>query len=135
MAYVVIGPESNHKKDHFLKGLRSYLESKLPDYMIPGVFVVLEIMPLTPNGKVDRKALPAPGESDIQKQPYVAPRNEIEKRMCGVWQEVLGLEKVGIEDNFFAIGGDSIQAMQVVSKARRQGLQLSIRNLDQSWSI
>ena len=110
--------------------LRNYLKDKLPDYMIPSYFVFLDKLPLTPNGKIDRKALPEPdGTRPDLEHEYVPPRTPEEETLVNIFQEVLGVDQVGIKDNFFGIGGDSIQAIQVVSAARRLGLQLSTRDL------
>ena len=99
--------------------LRSYLKEKLPEYMVPGVFVMLDALPLTPNGKVNRRALPAPDEARPElEQQYVTPRNAVEEVMAGIWAEVLKVEEVGIHDNFFDLGGHSLLATQVVSRVR-----------------
>ncbi len=99
--------------------LRAVLASRLPDYMIPGLYVSLKEFPLTPNGKVDRKALPAP---DLQRPElavdYTAPRTEEEAKLANIWAEVLRMEKVGIHDNFFELGGDSLKVAQVATRIR-----------------
>jgi amino acid adenylation domain-containing protein len=91
--------------------LRSALKAKLPDYMVPSVFVMLEALPLSPNGKVNRKALPAPDASrpDLE-MPYAAPRSKLEELLAGIWRNILGIEKIGINDSFFELGGDSLKA-------------------------
>jgi amino acid adenylation domain-containing protein len=99
-----------------LDEIKNELRETLPLYMIPSTIVVLEALPLTPNGKVDRKALPEPGESEIGGAAYVAPRNEIEKKLTEIWQEVLGLEKIGIHDSFFNLGGNSLLGIRIVNK-------------------
>ncbi|HLM55062.1 MAG TPA: amino acid adenylation domain-containing protein [Pyrinomonadaceae bacterium] len=100
-------------------GLRDFLKEQLPEYMIPSAFVRLEAMPLTPNGKLDRKALPAPeGASREASEPYVAPRSELESLIAGVWQEALGVERVGVNDNFFGLGGHSLLMIRVNSRLR-----------------
>ncbi|MDP4180345.1 MAG: amino acid adenylation domain-containing protein, partial [Bacillota bacterium] len=109
--------------------IRGYLSRELPDYMIPSYFIHLDRMPLTPNGKVDRKALPEPEGSINTGVEYVAPTNEIEEKMVKVWQEVLRLDKIGINDNFFELGGDSIKAIQVSSRLHKYGLKIEIRDL------
>ena len=111
------------------KDLREYLLSKLPEYMVPTYLVRLDKMPLTINGKVDRLALPDP--EFVNEDNYVAPRDGLEKQICQVWAMVLGLpiEKIGIKDNFFSLGGDSIMILQVMSKARDAGLYLTYRQL------
>ena len=100
--------------------LRTYLRSKLPEYMVPSAWVFLQQFPLTPNGKVDRHALPAPeGRRPRLAEPYMAPRTAIERLLSGIWQEVLQVAPVGIHDNFFDLGGESLLATQVVSRVRR----------------
>jgi hypothetical protein len=108
--------------------LHSYLRERLPEYMVPSVFVVLSEMPLTLNGKVDRKALPAPGqERPAVSAGYVEPRNSVEETLAGVWAELLGVERVGVYDNFFELGGHSLRATQVVSRVRSTfGADLSL---------
>ncbi|MBW4633663.1 MAG: amino acid adenylation domain-containing protein [Iphinoe sp. HA4291-MV1] len=103
--------------------LRSFLKQKLPDYMVPTVFVMLDTLPLNSNGKVDRKALPTPDQTTLEVQAYVAPRNEVERLICAIWQQVLNLEKVGIHDNFFEIGGHSLLIIQIHSKLNHKLLE------------
>ena len=95
--------------------LRSYLSASLPDYMVPTAFVKLDAMPLTPNGKINRRALPDPDMS-LMGEEYVAPRNGIEQQLADIWCDVLKLEQVGIHDNFFHLGGHSLLAIQLASK-------------------
>jgi amino acid adenylation domain-containing protein len=97
-----------------IEELRSFLAQKLPSYMVPAAFVLLEAIPLTPNGKVDRRALPNPDiDRRDRKETFVAPRNAIEEALTQIWADVLGVERVGIRDNFFHLGGDSIRSIQV----------------------
>ena len=99
--------------------LRDSLKQNLPEYMIPADFVVLESMPLTPNGKVDRRALPAPVKDMLRsKHDYVAPRTATESQLTQIWSEILGLDRIGVEDNFFTLGGHSLQATRVVARMR-----------------
>jgi amino acid adenylation domain-containing protein len=99
--------------------LREHLREKLPEFMLPSAFVFLEALPLMPSGKVDRHALPAPGETtDASTGGYVAPRTPVEEVLAGVWSEVLGVERVGVEDNFFDLGGHSLLATRVVARMR-----------------
>ncbi|MFP1890397.1 amino acid adenylation domain-containing protein [Lonsdalea quercina] len=100
------------------EGLRTALSERLPDYMVPAAWVALENVPLTPNGKVDRKALPAPDESAYAQQPYEAPQGETETALAAIWQSLLGVQKVSRHDNFFALGGHSLLAMQLVSRVQ-----------------
>ena len=99
-------------------GIRNKLRAYLPDYMLPAVIVSLAQWPLTPNGKVDRKALPSPDNKPLVE--FVAPRNDIEERLANIWSEVLGVEKVGVFDNFFDLGGHSLLAARAVSKFRNE---------------
>ena len=100
--------------------LRSFLQDRLPDYMVPGFYLSLEELPLTPNGKIDRKALPNITGDDILRKEYVAPRNKTEKSLVTIWQEVLGIEKIGIKDNFFELGGHSLIIVQVINRIHKQ---------------
>ncbi len=109
------------------QAVRDHVGAALPDYMVPATVMVLDAMPLTVNGKVDRKALPAP---DLGGQPAGRePRTETEVVLCGLFAEVLGLDRVGAEDSFFEFGGDSIMSMQLASRARRAGLVLTPRQV------
>ncbi|MBE9103653.1 amino acid adenylation domain-containing protein, partial [Nostoc cf. edaphicum LEGE 07299] len=99
--------------------LRDFLESKLPSYMIPGAFIILEALPLTPNGKVDRKALPIPELTQISSSNIILPSTPIENLLAGIWAEILGIEKVGIDNNFFELGGHSLIATRVISRIRQ----------------
>ncbi|NJC74324.1 amino acid adenylation domain-containing protein, partial [Planosporangium thailandense] len=109
--------------------LRALLGGLLPDYMVPSAFVALEALPLNANGKVDRRALPAPDWGATAGDGYVEPRTEAERVLAGIWADVLGIERVGVEDNFFELGGDSILSIQVVSRARQAGLGLTPRDV------
>jgi acyl carrier protein len=111
--------------------LRSFLKQKLPDHMIPSAFVLLDAFPLTANGKIDRKALPAPGPSRPElKQGYQTPRTPMEEMLAEIWREVLKLERIGIHDNFFDLGGHSLLATQVISRVRaRFQMNLPLRTL------
>jgi acyl carrier protein len=111
--------------------LRESLAAGLPGYMVPSAFVMLEALPLTANGKVDRKALPDPEWFLSQRQgAYVAPRSATQQALAGIWCELLGIEQVGLADNFFDLGGHSLLAVQVVSRVRdRFGVELGIGQL------
>lgn len=123
IAYVV--PESMDTAPK-VSELRDFLKASLPDYMIPSAFVLLEALPLTPNGKLDRKALPEPEPYRPELETgYRAPETITERRLAEIWQGVLGIEQVGVDDNFFELGGDSILSLQVVSRARQQGVVIS----------
>jgi amino acid adenylation domain-containing protein len=110
--------------------LRSYLSGKLPEYMVPGVYVVLEELPLTANGKVDRRQL-AEREVEVDhEREYVGPRTAVEEILCGIWEAVLQVERVGVHDNFFELGGHSLLATQVVSRVRQAlAVELPLRAL------
>ena len=112
--------------------LRSHVGRSLPDYMVPSAFVVLERLPLTPNGKLDRRALPAP---ELTPATVRAPRTPQEEILCALFAEVLGLARVGIDDNFFALGGDSIMSIQLVSRARQAGLVITPRAVFQHQTV
>ncbi len=116
--------------------LRRFLQEKLPNYMIPAVFVMLDALPLTPNGKVNRRALPAPDPSYLSLETsFVPPRNPTEETLAAIWTEVLGVERVGIHDNFFELGGDSILSIQIIARANQTGLQLTPKHLFQHQAI
>ncbi len=118
--------------------LRESLQQSLPDYMVPAFFATLDALPLTANGKVDRKALgrrpPAPAAGD-RPVAGAAPRTPAEKILTGIWRRVLSVDQVGVHDNFFQIGGDSILSIQLVSRAREEGLALSPRQVFQHPTI
>ncbi|HYH79386.1 MAG TPA: amino acid adenylation domain-containing protein, partial [Longimicrobium sp.] len=99
--------------------LRAHLAARLPEHMVPGAIVALDALPLTPSGKVDRRALPAPERGGAAERPWVAPRTAAEEVLAEIWGEVLGLERVGVEDNFFELGGHSLVATRMVSRVRQ----------------
>jgi amino acid adenylation domain-containing protein/FkbM family methyltransferase len=113
----------------FIDELKSILRQKLPDYMIPSRFVLLESLPLTPNGKINRQALPDPDRSSDQTPGYTPPGNEREKTMVSVWQGVLAKERIGISEDFFDLGGDSIKAIKVISRLKEHQIDISIETL------
>jgi amino acid adenylation domain-containing protein len=116
--------------------MRAYLKERLPEYMVPSAFVMLDKLPLTANGKVDRRALPAPGSArPALDRAYVAPRSMVEEVLAAVWAEVLRIERVGIEDNFFDLGGDSIRSVRVVALAKERGLNFTVQELFRSQTI
>ncbi len=111
--------------------LRGQIKDKLPEYMIPSEFVLLDELPLSPNGKLDRRALPAPDTArpDLAGN-YVAPRTPVEEKLAAIWAEVLGLDRVGVQDNFFELGGHSLLATQLISRVRQAfSVELPLRSL------
>ena len=116
-------------------GLRAELKRVLPDYLVPAAFVVLDHLPLTPAGKTDRRALPAPETGVDVDTAYQAPKGDMEVRLAALWAEVLGAERVGAHDNFFGLGGDSILSIQLVSRARQAGLRFTSRDVFANQTI
>lgn len=112
------------------KDLEDFLSQKLPDYMIPAIWVQLEAFPLTSNGKINRQALPAPEEVKLKSiKDFVSPRNPIEAILADIWAQVLEIERVSIDDNFFELGGDSILSIQIVAKVNQAGLQATPKQI------
>ena len=128
VAYVVAPQLEMHDGDaqrQLRDGLKTGLKSSLPDYMIPAHLLFLEQLPLTPNGKLDRKALPAVDASQMQAA-YVAPHSELEQQVAAIWQQVLEVQRIGLNDHFFELGGHSLLAVNVVSRmALELGLTLT----------
>jgi acyl carrier protein len=117
--------------------LRRILGEKLPEYMIPSGFVFLDVLPLSANGKVDRRALPDPGNSRPNLDtPYAAPRTPIQKELAQIWDDVLSLDQVGIHDNFFDLGGHSLAASRVISRVIQTfQLDIPLRSLFDSPTV
>ncbi|RVI97028.1 thioesterase domain-containing protein, partial [Sinorhizobium medicae] len=109
--------------------LRAHLGGLLPDYMVPSAFVRLDALPLTVNGKLDRKALPVPDDDAYARRAYEAPQGEIETLLAGIWAELLGVERVGRHDNFFELGGHSLLAVRVLAQALALGMKVSASNI------
>src|SRR5205807_8641123 len=125
-AYVV---SKSQEQSLSAQELRERLKQRLPEYMVPAAIIILERMPLTSNGKIDRKALPHPQRSSGGEQ-YVAPRGYMEEMLCGIWSQALGVERVGVEDNFFELGGHSLLATRVISRVRQVlGVEVGVRML------
>ncbi len=116
--------------------LRTYLKERLPDYMTPAIFVQLDALPISPNGKVLRRALPAPDANlRAAEQDYVEPRTPIEQELAEIWAQVLGLPRVSIEDNFFDLGGDSILSIQIITRANEKGIRLTAKQMIQYQTV
>ncbi len=133
VAYVVAEEEQQSLADL----LHSYVSTRLPDYMVPSYFVVLDRLPLSPNGKVDYKALP-PAERSLTEQTegFVAPRNDLEAKLCEIFSQVLGIEQVGVNDNFFRLGGHSLLAAQAATRIKETfGVALELRTFLESPTV
>ncbi len=115
--------------------LNQYLQSRLPNYMIPAAYISLDAFPLTVNGKIDTSSLPQPNLNLSRQKQYVSPQNLQQGRLCAIWAEVLTIEQVGIDDNFFEMSGDSILAMQVVGQAQNENIQISIKDIYENPTI
>jgi len=115
--------------------LRAFILEQLPEYMVPGAFVALDVLPLSPNGKIDRQALPAPGLDAVLSRHYEAPEGEVETVLARVWAEVLNVEQVGRHDNFFELGGHSLLAIRLVNLLQRAGQQVTLAELFQRPSV
>ncbi|HEU0077456.1 MAG TPA: phosphopantetheine-binding protein, partial [Longimicrobiaceae bacterium] len=115
--------------------LRAAVRALLPEYMLPSAFVALESLPLTPNGKVDRQALPAPDAGGAPEAEYVAPRTPVEEVLAGIWAEVLGVERVGVHDNYFDLGGHSLLATQLVARIRELRVEVPVRRVFETPTV
>ncbi|NMX66682.1 non-ribosomal peptide synthetase [Pseudomonas sp. WS 5111] len=132
LAAYLVSDASDHTA--LREALKTHLKAQLPDYMVPAHLMVLDSMPLTANGKLDRRALPQP-DPEANRQAYVAPSNELELSLAAIWCAVLNVQQVGLHDNFFELGGDSILSIQVVSRARQAGIHFSPRDLFQHQTV
>ena len=130
----VVPVDSTQEEGALRDSLREALKAGLPDYMVPAHLLLLDKLPVTPNGKLDRKALPQPDASQLQGE-YIAPQSELEQQIAAIWADVLKLEKVGLTDNFFELGGDSIISLQVVSRARQTDIQFTPKELLQHQTV
>ncbi|WP_391204474.1 amino acid adenylation domain-containing protein [Psychrobacillus sp. L4] len=129
-AYIVCEDEVNNLE------LKNFIKKGLPDYMVPAYIVQLENMPLTPNGKIDRKALPEPNIENLILDEYESPRNEVEEKLVEIWSETLGVKKIGINDNFFDLGGHSLKLLLVISQVNRfLGDHIPLKGLLQNQTI
>lgn len=130
VAYIIPERKSPNQAD-----LREFLKDSLPDAMIPAAFVTVDTFPLTPNKKIDRKALPVPMLERLEGTDFIAPRTKQEQLLADVWKRVLGVEQVGVRDNFFELGGDSLLAVHTLSQARKVGLPFALGDLFQHPTI
>ncbi|WP_229890375.1 phosphopantetheine-binding protein, partial [Streptomyces griseomycini] len=137
VGYAVPAFTSDNDSHDFRSGieatdLRAFVGRRLPEFMVPSAFVVLDRLPLMPNGKLDVKALPEP---EFTAGVYRAPSTERERVLAAVYAEVLGVDRVGVDDDFFAVGGDSIRSIQVVSRARAQGVEVTPRQIFEQRTV
>jgi amino acid adenylation domain-containing protein len=133
IAYIVLAPEQQLEQAE----LHPFLRARLPEYMLPTLFIRLDALPLLPNGKIDRQALPSPDEHEkAPEKAYVAPRSPLEETLAHIWEQVLGVERVGIYDNFFEVGGHSLLATQVISRVRDVlQTELAVRHLFEAPTV
>ncbi|OSC57218.1 hypothetical protein B5181_33165, partial [Streptomyces sp. 4F] len=129
----VIVSEADQKLIAYIVGDIPDLTDALPDYMIPSLYVQMDAIPLTANGKLDRRALPDTDQTDTDS--YVAPRTPAEERIAAIWSKVLGVEQVGVEDNFFDLGGHSIKAIALVGALRTEGFEAAVRDVFQHRTV
>src|SRR5205085_5701545 len=117
--------------------LRGYLRARLPDYMVPADYLMLDAMPLTANGKIDRRALPEPRpEAEAERRAFALPQSTTEEVLLGIWQGLLATERISVHDNFFALGGHSLLATQMISKVREALLaEVPVRKLFESPTL
>ncbi|KIO77620.1 hypothetical protein TH53_08200 [Pedobacter lusitanus] len=130
IGYVV--PQGDYDQDKVMESLRE----QLPDYMMPGLLIAMEQFPLTANGKVNKKELPAPGAESLTVKAYVAPRNETEETLVQIWQKLLKIEQVGIYDDFFTLGGHSLLAIRLIGTIRdKMGLELTVKSMFDNTTV
>jgi amino acid adenylation domain-containing protein len=135
-AYYANNPLRGTLSRSLVPQLRSFVKERLPDYMMPATFVILDELPLTAHGKLDRRALPLPDQAGGLRVNYVAPRNQTEETLASIWTEVLGIERVGVADDFFELGGHSLLATKIVSRIRSAfHLELPLRSLFETPTI
>jgi Phosphopantetheine attachment site/AMP-binding enzyme C-terminal domain len=134
VAYVI--PEQPGDNTSLTQELRQYLQERLPEYMRPAAIMILESFPRTVNGKIDRRALPAPiPEQLLRKRAIVYPRNQNEEILAGIWTKVLGLKDVSVEDSIFEVGGDSLLIFRITTLANQAGLKVNARHFFQHRTI
>lgn len=135
VAYVVPNLHGKSAAAPSAEDLRAHLKDTLPEYMLPSAFVTIERLPLTPNGKLDRRALPAPDSGAYVHREYEEPRGQVEEILAGIWQALLGVERVGRQDNFFELGGHSLLIVQMMDRLRRVGLAGEVRRVFESPTL
>ena len=135
VAYWTVREELPEEALPDVEQLRDHLKAELPAYMVPSAFVKLEAMPLTPNGKVDRKALPVPDAEAVVRHEYEAPQGPVEEVLAGIWQELLGVDRVGRNDSFFDLGGHSLLAVQLMQRMAEQGVSTTLASLFQEPTV
>jgi amino acid adenylation domain-containing protein/non-ribosomal peptide synthase protein (TIGR01720 family) len=138
IAYVVLSSSKENdeeRKSQHISLFRDVLKQVLPSHMLPSGYVFLDRLPLSVNGKVDRKGFPEPQEKDLLKAEYVSPKSQTEECLVGLMGDLLGLEKVGLNDNFFELGGDSIMSIQLVARAKKQGLFFTAKQIFENPTI
>ena len=136
VAYLVLQKTNGPLETLSVSDWRGYLKNKLPDYMIPSAFVVLDQFPLTPNGKIDRRALPEPEFARLREEKFVAARTPLEEKLAQIWSELLTIERIGVHDNFFDLGGHSLLATRLFVRIRDQmGLELPLRAIFEEPTI
>ena len=140
VAYVITEAEQHrtppgNEQSAIVNELRQHLRARVPDYMLPAVFVLTERLPLTANGKVDRRALALRETPAHESGKFIAPQTPVEEQLAGIWREVLRCERVGVHDNFFELGGDSILSIQIIARANQGGLQLTPRQLFENPTV
>ncbi|MFU2510250.1 amino acid adenylation domain-containing protein [Pseudoalteromonas sp. ASV78] len=130
VAYITLATpqRSEHSENDLATEINDHLDDYLPSHMLPSKYIVMDSMPLTPNGKLDESALPEPDFGQINAD-LLVPSTELELALCEIWQQVLGRDKVGLTDNFFNLGGDSISSIQLVTRANNQGIDFSVKTL------
>ena len=135
VAYIVPREDLPGFREANQEGLRAHLRARLPEYMVPSAFVMLEALPLTPSGKVDRRALPVPERASSERE-YIAPRTATEEKLSTLCAELLRVERVGMEDDFFELGGHSLLATQFISRVRAEfQVELALRALFEKPTI